>query len=127
MSQKKNMFTGSVFSGRQNLAILCTSYLLGKDKPTPIKEIADHLDCSVSYIEQLFLQLRKSGILSSVKGPGGGYLLEEPNKLTVRDLILSVDKNAFKAYFDISVYRKIEETLGYMPLTELRPNNKASA
>ena len=46
--------------------------------PVTIKEISERQDVSVAYLEQILNQLRKSGIISSVKGPGGGYVLSRP-------------------------------------------------
>ena len=43
--------------------------------PVPLAEISERQGISLSYLEQLFSKLRKEGLVSSVRGPGGGYLL----------------------------------------------------
>jgi len=45
---------------------------------TTIKEISERQDVSVSYLEQLLNKLRRAGVVESVKGPGGGYVLTRP-------------------------------------------------
>jgi Rrf2 family protein len=45
------------------------------DAPTTIKEIAERQDVSVAYLEQILNTLRRAGLVRSVRGPGGGYLL----------------------------------------------------
>jgi Rrf2 family protein len=49
-------------------------------RPTTIKEISERQEVSVAYLEQILNTLRRAGIISSVKGPGGGYLLNRPPK-----------------------------------------------
>lgn len=43
--------------------------------PTTIKEVAERQEVSVAYLEQILNTLRRAGLILSVKGPGGGYLL----------------------------------------------------
>jgi len=43
--------------------------------PVTIREISERQDVSVAYLEQILNSLRKAGIIKSIKGPGGGYLL----------------------------------------------------
>ena len=43
--------------------------------PVSLAEIAERQEISLSYLEQLFAKLRKGGLVKSVRGPGGGYLL----------------------------------------------------
>jgi Rrf2 family iron-sulfur cluster assembly transcriptional regulator len=62
-------------------------------KPVSLAEIAERQDISLSYLEQLFGKLRKGGLVKSVRGPGGGYLLARAAKETrVSDVILAVDE-----------------------------------
>ena len=60
---------------------------------TPILEqIAEEQSLSESYLEQLFSTLRKDGLLNSVRGAQGGYLLSrEPNKITVGNILRSLE------------------------------------
>ena len=52
--------------------------------PLSIKEIAKRQGVSVSYLEQLMNQLRKSELITSRKGPGGGYTInKKPEEISV--------------------------------------------
>ena len=61
--------------------------------PVALADIADRQEISLSYLEQLFAKLRRGGLIRSVRGPGGGYLLARPIDATrVSDIILAVDE-----------------------------------
>lgn len=61
--------------------------------PVALADIADRQEISLSYLEQLFGKLRKGGLVKSVRGPGGGYLLARPSPQTrISDIILAVDE-----------------------------------
>jgi Rrf2 family iron-sulfur cluster assembly transcriptional regulator len=64
-----------------------------KGAPVSLAEIAERQEISLSYLEQLFAMLRKSGLVRSVRGPGGGYLLAHDRGDTrIADIILAVDE-----------------------------------
>ena len=48
-----------------------------KEKPVSLADISRRQEISLSYLEQLFAKLRKNGLVKSIKGPGGGYLLAD--------------------------------------------------
>jgi Rrf2 family transcriptional regulator, iron-sulfur cluster assembly transcription factor len=59
-----------------------------------LAEIARRQGISLSYLEQLFAKLRRSGLVDSVRGPGGGYnLAMEPSKISVADIIMAINEN----------------------------------
>src|SRR5260221_14029292 len=61
--------------------------------PVSLAEIADRQEISLSYLEQLFARLRKGGLVRSVRGPGGGYLLAfAAGETRISDVILAVDE-----------------------------------
>jgi Rrf2 family iron-sulfur cluster assembly transcriptional regulator len=61
--------------------------------PVTLGEIAERQEISLSYLEQLFAKLRQSGLVKSVRGPGGGYLPARPAAETrIADIILAVDE-----------------------------------
>jgi Rrf2 family iron-sulfur cluster assembly transcriptional regulator len=61
--------------------------------PVSLAEIAERQEISLSYLEQLFAMLRKSGLVKSVRGPGGGYLLaHDRSEMRIADIILAVDE-----------------------------------
>jgi Rrf2 family iron-sulfur cluster assembly transcriptional regulator len=62
-------------------------------RPVSLAEIAARQDISQEYLEQLFLKLRKSGLVESIRGPGGGYRLSrEADDIYIYDIIAAVDE-----------------------------------
>ena len=65
----------------------------GTGAPISLAEIAERQEISLSYLEQLFARLRVGGLVKSVRGPGGGYLLAHgPSGTRISDIILAVDE-----------------------------------
>ncbi len=63
------------------------------NKPVALAEIAERQEISLSYLEQLFGKLRKGGLVKSVRGPGGGYLIgRDPSEARISDIIFAVDE-----------------------------------
>ena len=61
--------------------------------PVTLANISDRQKISLSYLEQLFGKLRRKGLVSSVRGPGGGYNLARPTReISVADIIVAVDE-----------------------------------
>lgn len=61
--------------------------------PIALADVADRQDISLSYLEQLFGKLRRNGLVKSVRGPGGGYLIaRDLNNVRVSDIVLAVDE-----------------------------------
>ena len=59
-----------------------------------LSDIAKRQGISLSYLEQLFAKLRRSGLVDSVRGPGGGYTLAmEPSKVSVAEIIVAINEN----------------------------------
>ena len=68
----------------------------GKGRAMTAAQIAEDQDISVSYIEQLFANLRESDLIEGVRGPGGGYRLALPAaEITVADIVTSVDDRTY--------------------------------
>lgn len=62
-------------------------------RPVSLADIADRQEISLSYLEQLFAKLRRGGLVSSVRGPGGGYRLSRSGSdIRVSDIIVAVDE-----------------------------------
>src|SRR4051795_11163826 len=56
--------------------------------PVCLAEIAGRQQLSLSYLEQLFGHLRRAGLVSSARGPGGGYRLARPaRQIAVADIV----------------------------------------
>lgn len=61
--------------------------------PVTLAEISERQRISLSYLEQLFGKLRRRALVSSVRGPGGGYnLARKSDELTVAEIIRAVDE-----------------------------------
>ena len=61
--------------------------------PVTLAAISERQHISLSYLEQLFGKLRRAKLVSSVRGPGGGYNLARPaNAITVAEIIVAVDE-----------------------------------
>lgn len=59
--------------------------------PVTLADIAARQGISQSYLEQLFARLRRAGLVASLRGPGGGYVLVRPTAtISVSDIIASV-------------------------------------
>lgn len=60
--------------------------------PLTIKEIAERQDVSIAYLEQLLNKLRKSKLIESQKGPGGGYAINrKPKEISVGMILNSLE------------------------------------
>ena len=56
-------------------------------------DISKRQDVSLPYLEQLFVKLRRAGLVDSVRGPGGGYRLARPaSEIRVVDILGAVDE-----------------------------------
>lgn len=61
-------------------------------QPVTLAEISERQAVSLSYLEQLFSQLRRAGLVQGMRGPGGGYRLARPaNAVSVAEVIVAVD------------------------------------
>ena len=82
-------------STKGRYAVMAMADLAGQSngKPVPLAEVAERQEISLSYLEQLFGKLRRNHLVTSTRGPGGGYMLARPLEETmVSDIILAVDE-----------------------------------
>lgn len=61
--------------GRYAMVALADLAMNAKEGRVSLAEIAKRQDISLPYLEQLFVKLRRAGLVESVRGPGGGYRL----------------------------------------------------
>jgi len=79
--------------GRYALRAMVDLALHSGDGPVPYKEIAARQEFSVQYLSRLFLKLKHAGLVDSVKGPGGGYLLaRDAAQIQAGEVLLAVDE-----------------------------------
>ena len=63
-------------------------------RPVTLDMISQRQNISLSYLEQLFANLRKAKLVKSVRGPGGGYLLNvNAEEVSLTQIIEAVDEN----------------------------------
>jgi Rrf2 family iron-sulfur cluster assembly transcriptional regulator len=79
--------------GRFAVTAMVDLAMRGGKGPVTLAGISERQKISLSYLEQLFGKLRRSNVVASVRGPGGGYCLARPaNKITMVDIIVAVDE-----------------------------------
>jgi Rrf2 family iron-sulfur cluster assembly transcriptional regulator len=62
-------------------------------EPVALAAVAARQEISVEYLEQLFLKLRRCGLVQSTRGPGGGYSLSrDAEQIRISDIICAVDE-----------------------------------
>ena len=62
-------------------------------KPINLTEISLRQGISLSFLEQLFLKLKKNNLVLSARGPNGGYILsKEPSEIKLSSIINAVDE-----------------------------------
>jgi Rrf2 family iron-sulfur cluster assembly transcriptional regulator len=67
--------------------------LHSEGRPVALREIARREDISLNYLEQLFFRLKKGKIVTSVRGPGGGYVLaRESSLIKIGEIVATVEE-----------------------------------
>jgi Rrf2 family transcriptional regulator, iron-sulfur cluster assembly transcription factor len=65
----------------------------GGERAVPLQDIARRQEISLSYLEQLFARMRRAGLVSGVRGPGGGYrLARNADLITIAEVIAAVNE-----------------------------------
>ncbi|MBN2532013.1 MAG: RrF2 family transcriptional regulator [Spirochaetales bacterium] len=66
------------------------------NRPVSIKTIANEEGISPEFLEQIFFRLKKAGIISSHRGPGGGFILNKnTSEITIMDILKALDETIF--------------------------------
>jgi Rrf2 family iron-sulfur cluster assembly transcriptional regulator len=79
--------------GRYAVTAMLDLAFHSQNKPVTLTDIATRQTISLSYLEQLFARLRKAGMVTGVRGPGGGYKLSrEAIEINIADIIAAVDE-----------------------------------
>lgn len=80
--------------GRYAVTAMLDVALHSDQTPVSLSEISSRQEISLSYLEQLFARLRRSGLVKSVRGPGGGYVLaRDRDQIAISEIIHAVDEN----------------------------------
>lgn len=113
--------------GRYGLRAMVDLAIYARNEHVPLGEVAERQNISMNYLEQVFSGLRKAGLVKSVKGAQGGYILsEKPETIKVGTVLrilegsLSVidniemsdaDKKSIQYCIKLSVWDKIDESI----------------
>ena len=77
---------------RYGITALIDLAVYARNQCVQLSSIAERNKISVKYLEQIFSGLRRAGLVKSIKGPQGGYLLaKSPESITVADVIYVLD------------------------------------
>ena len=77
---------------RYGITALIDLAVYARDQGVQLSSIAERNKITVKYLEQIFSGLRRAGLVKSIKGPQGGYLLaKSPESITVADVIYALD------------------------------------
>lgn len=80
--------------GRYAVMALVDLALCQQDKPVSLAVISQRQGIDLGYLEQLFSKLRKAELVSSIKGPGGGYILgKDSGLITVAEILIAVEED----------------------------------
>jgi Rrf2 family iron-sulfur cluster assembly transcriptional regulator len=80
--------------GRYAVTAMLDVALHHQSGPVSLADISERQGISLSYLEQLFARLRKQGLVSSVRGPGGGYQLGRTSaEIAIAEVISAVDES----------------------------------
>ena len=78
--------------GRHAITAMMELALRNNKGPVTLADISAEQSISVSYLEQLFARLRNHGLVTGMRGPGGGYCLRRPAaEITIAEILSAVD------------------------------------
>lgn len=90
--QKRGAIMRISTKGRHAVIAMLDFARYGQGKPVPLADVAERQKISLSYLEQLVSKLKKNGLVKSMRGPGGGYLLlAAPANITIQQIVTAVD------------------------------------
>jgi Rrf2 family iron-sulfur cluster assembly transcriptional regulator len=79
--------------GRYAMVAMADLAMLPKGELSALSELSRRQNISLPYLEQLFVKLRRAGLVTSVRGPGGGYCLSRPaTEIRVVEVFAAVDE-----------------------------------
>ena len=80
--------------GRYATVAMADLAISAKENLVTMGEISKRQNISMPYLEQLFVKLRRSKLVISVRGPGGGYrLAKPPHEIRIVDILTAVEES----------------------------------
>ena len=80
--------------GRYAVMAMVDLATINQEKPTSLSEISLRQGISISFLEQIFLKLKRNNLVRSSRGPAGGYLLSKaPDEIKLLSIIKAVDES----------------------------------
>lgn len=80
--------------GRYAVTAMMDLQLHADQDRVALTEIAERQDISLSYLEQLFANLRKAGLVKGIRGPKGGYSLSRnANEISIAEILVAAEEN----------------------------------
>ena len=94
--------------GRHAVTAMMELALQHKSGPVTLADISAQQSISISYLEQLFARLRQHGLVTGMRGPGGGYCLaRSASEISIASILATVD--------DVSRREEMPHTQGEVP------------
>lgn len=81
---------------KSRYAVMAMVELAGRpaNKPVTLADLAETQEITVPYLEQIFSKLKQKGLVKSVRGPGGGYVLSRtPDQVRISEIVEAVDES----------------------------------
>ena len=80
--------------GRYAVMAMADIALYQNGKPVSLNDISLRQNISLSYLEKLFSRLKNKKLVKSIRGSGGGYILDKnPKEIKLSNIIFAVDEN----------------------------------
>ena len=88
--------------GMYGLSAMYQLFLSKSNKPLQIKEISSRAEIPQNYLEQLLILLRQAGLVSSVRGAYGGYLLaKKPEDILIKEILIALEGSLVVTEVDV--------------------------
>jgi Rrf2 family iron-sulfur cluster assembly transcriptional regulator len=82
------------------------------ERTVTLAEISQYQGISLSYLEQLFAKLRSKGLVSGVRGPGGGYRLSKPaDEISLTQIVRAINDTGYSSQVEVEVTGGKEENI----------------
>ena len=79
--------------GRYAVMAMADLAKINANQPTSLSEISLRQGISISFLEQIFLKLKKNNLVKSIRGTNGGYILnKDPKEIKISEIFLAVEE-----------------------------------